>query len=100
MAKQVAMPGATLSAHEWTVDLAGVVAALAVDVPRAVTEANAKDIVTNPASVSSPRLTLRNVVPPSNGTFHLDGGHPMASRVYNPCDIRGVADVPLAQKCR
>jgi hypothetical protein len=73
MAKQVAMPGATFAAHVWVVLVVGVVAALAVAVPKAVTDANARDAVANPASVSSPRLTLRNVFLQRTGTFQLMG---------------------------
>jgi hypothetical protein len=60
------MPGVTLWEQEWTVDgdVVGVVAALAMGVaPKAVTDANASDKTPIPASVNSPRLTLRNVPP-------------------------------------
>jgi len=73
MAKQVAMPGATFAAHVWDVDVVGVVAALAVEAPKAVTDANARDAVASPASVSSPRLTLRTVFLQRIGTSNWWG---------------------------
>jgi hypothetical protein len=81
MAKQVAIPGATDWAHEWTVvgvmvDAVDVVAVFGAGKADAVADANVNESTAAPASVNSPRVTLRNV-PPTHWNRAQWAGHPL-----------------------